>query len=197
METFGEIIRKLRKEKKLPLRTIADFLGIDTAILSKIERGQRKPPREMAVKLAKYFRVKEEELLISWLSDKIVYETEDEDIALKAMQVAEDKIEYKTYRKTDRKAILRKIKDYLKMDKRVTKAWIFGSFARGDDDYKSDIDMLIEVPENSKFSYFDLADIQYHLEGLTEKKVDIGFYGSMREGIWDRVKNELKLFYEK
>ena len=41
------------------------------------------------VKLAGYFKVKENDLLIAWLSDKVVYEVEDEEVALKALQVAE------------------------------------------------------------------------------------------------------------
>jgi len=99
MVSLGETIRKLRESKELPLRTVAAFLDIDQAILSKIERGQRKPKREQVVKLAGYFKIKETELLIAWLSDRLVYEVENEDIALKALQVAEEKIKYITKNK--------------------------------------------------------------------------------------------------
>jgi len=85
MDNFGETIRKLREEKQLPLRIVASYLDIDQAILSKVERGQRKLNRD---------QVKEETLLVSWLSDKLVYELEDEELALKALQVAEGKIKY-------------------------------------------------------------------------------------------------------
>lgn len=94
MESLGETIKKLREQKELPLRTVAAFLDIDQAILSKVERGQRKPNREQVIKLAKYFKVNEDDLLVAWLSDKLVYELEDEALALKAMQVAEEKIQY-------------------------------------------------------------------------------------------------------
>lgn len=99
MDNFGDSIRKLREDKELPLRTVAAYLDIDQAILSKIERGQRKPSREQVVKLAEYYKVKENDLLIAWLSDKLVYEVEDEDVALKALQVAEEKVKYKTTHK--------------------------------------------------------------------------------------------------
>ena len=69
MDSLGDTIRKLREEKELPLRTVAAFLDIDQAILSKIERGHRKPTREQVVKLAGYFKVKENDLLVAWLSD--------------------------------------------------------------------------------------------------------------------------------
>jgi transcriptional regulator with XRE-family HTH domain len=94
MENLGDTIRKLREDKELPLRTVSAFLDIDQAILSKIERGQRKATREQVVKLAKYFKVKENDLLVTWLSDKLVYEVQDETFALQAMQVAEEKVKY-------------------------------------------------------------------------------------------------------
>ncbi len=94
MDNLGETIRKLREEKELPLRTVAAFLDIDQAILSKIERGQRNATREQVVKLAEYFKIKESDLLVSWLSDKLVYEVANEQVALKALHVAEEKIKY-------------------------------------------------------------------------------------------------------
>ncbi|MCX6238223.1 MAG: helix-turn-helix transcriptional regulator [Bacteroidia bacterium] len=96
MDNLGNTIRKLREAKELPLRTVAAYLDIDQAILSKIERGQRKINRDQVIRLAQYFEVKEETLLVSWLSDKLVYELEDEELALKALQVAEEKIKYTT-----------------------------------------------------------------------------------------------------
>lgn len=100
MLTLGEKIRKLREENELPLRTVAASLYIDQAILSKIERGQRNATREQVVKLAEYFKIKESDLLVSWLSDKLVYEVAEEKVALKALQLAEEKVKFiKTKRK--------------------------------------------------------------------------------------------------
>jgi transcriptional regulator with XRE-family HTH domain len=99
MDSFGNTIRKLREEKELPLRIVAAYRDIDQAILSRIERGQRKPTRERVVKLAKYFKVNENDLLVAWLSDKLVYEVADEQNALKALQVAEEKVKYQNTKK--------------------------------------------------------------------------------------------------
>ena len=99
MDSFGDMIRKLREEWELPLRTVAAYLDIDQAILSKAERNQRKLAREYVLMLAQYFKVKESDLLVAWLSDNLVYEVEDEDLALRAMQVAEEKIKYQTKNK--------------------------------------------------------------------------------------------------
>ena len=94
MNNIGEIIRNLRTGKQLPLRTVAAYLDIDQAILSRIERGERKATREHIVKLAKYFNADENELLIMWLSDKIVYEIADESVAFEVLRVAEEKVKY-------------------------------------------------------------------------------------------------------
>ena len=99
MDSLGDTIRKLREEKELPLRTVAAYLDIDQAILSRIERGQRKATREQIIKLAEYFKVKENDLLVAWLSDKLVYEVADEQVGLKALQVAEEKVKYQKTKK--------------------------------------------------------------------------------------------------
>lgn len=94
MLSLGETIRKLREEKELPLRTVAAYLDIDQAILSKIERGLRKPSRDSVIKLATYFNVPEKELLLAFLADKVLYELAGEEIGLEALQVAEERAKY-------------------------------------------------------------------------------------------------------
>jgi len=197
MDSLGETIRKLREEKKLPLRTVAAHLDIDQAILSKIERGQRHASREQVMKLAEFFKVKENDLLVSWLSDKLVYEVADEDLALKALQVAEEKINYLSYKQVDKKDIRNKIKTFFKKDGRISKAWLFGSYARGEDDHNSDIDIMIEVPEDSTFSLFDIADVQYQLERSITQKVDIVMKNAVKENIMKRIGPDLKMIYER
>lgn len=195
MDNLGDIIRKLRDDKELPLRTVAAYLDIDQAILSKVERGKRRATREHVVKLARYFKVKEESLLVAWLSDKLVYELEDEDTALKALQAAEEKVSYIVFKKIDRKDVLQQLKNGIKNFTQVEKAWIYGSFARGDDGPKSDIDIALQT--NEKFTYFDLAEVQYQLENKINRKVDVGFIDSFKPYIFEHVKADLKLIYER
>ncbi len=197
MENLGEIIRRLREARKLPLRTVAAYLDMDQAILSKIERGQRNISRGQVVKLAAYYEAKEEDLLVAWLSDKLVDEIEDEDLGMKALQVAEEKVAYQIHKRMDINPILITIKNYLEKEGHVIKAWLFGSYARGEDDYKSDIDVMIEVPEDSTFSLFDIAEIQYQLEKLILKKVDIVMKDGVKPQIMERIKPDLKIIYER
>lgn len=94
MENFGNRIKHLRDNKQLPLRTVAAYLDIDQAVLSKIEHGRRKATREQVVQLAKYFNTDEDDLLVSWLSDKLAYEVQDEDLAKQALKAAGEKVDY-------------------------------------------------------------------------------------------------------
>lgn len=195
MDNIGVTIRKLREEKKLPLRTVAAYLGIDQAILSKLERGQRKLTRDHVVKLAAYFEVEENDLLVTWLSDKLVYEVADEQMALKALQMAEEKVAFKVFKKTDRNKLIQQLKQGISGFRNIQKAWIYGSFSRGDDGPKSDIDIAFQTDE--QFSYFDLAEVQYTLENIVDRKIDVGFIESFKPYILQHVLGDLKLIYER
>lgn len=48
---------------------------------------------------------------------------------------------------------------------------VFGSFARGEQTKRSDIDLLVRMPKGS--SLFDLAGLKIDLEKALKKKVDI------------------------
>lgn len=189
MKSFGEIIRGNRENKGLPLRIVAQQLDIDQAILSKIERDQRRATREQVLKLAGFFKIDQNELLISWLSDKLFYEVEGEQIAKQALQVAEEKVALQKFRKHDKKSILKAIKEVIQTFPDIRKAWIYGSFARGDDQPGSDIDIAVEC--SGDFSYFDLAEVEYQLEKSLNRKVDIGFIDSFKSHVFENIQPDL------
>jgi transcriptional regulator with XRE-family HTH domain len=89
---FGERIRELREKQNLYLRQVAPLLEMDTAQLSKIEKGLRQLKRELIPILANILKVESEELLTLWVADQIIDVTSGEDVALKAIQVAEKEI---------------------------------------------------------------------------------------------------------
>lgn len=93
-ETIGEKLRHIREEKELPLRKVAALLDIDVAILSKMERGERRITKEVVLKLADIYEYNTDELLVSFLSDKILYEIQDEDLGIEALKVAEERAKY-------------------------------------------------------------------------------------------------------
>lgn len=94
METIGQILRSKRKELGLLLRQVAAYVNIDQAILSKIERNERKPTKEILCKLSEILKLDQDELLIHFMSDKIAYEIAAEDYANKVLKAAELKVNY-------------------------------------------------------------------------------------------------------
>ena len=93
-ETIGEKLRHIREEKELPLRKVAALLDIDVAILSKMERGERRITKEVVLKLADIYDYDADDLLVLFLSDKILYEIQDEDLGIEALKVAEERAKY-------------------------------------------------------------------------------------------------------
>ena len=195
MQNIGELIRTLREKERYPLRKVAAFLDIDQAVLSKIERGQRKFTKEQVIKLADFFNYNEKEMLIIFLSDRIIYEIGNEDYAKEALKVAEEKIEYKAFKALDRDKIIKQIINKLKQFSKVNNAWIYGSFSREDDRHRSDIDIAVKTDKG--FSYFDLAEIQHQLENEVNRKIDIGFIDAFKPHIFKNIKPDLKLIYER
>jgi transcriptional regulator with XRE-family HTH domain len=88
MNSLGEKIRTIRESKSLLLRQVAAYLEIDTALISKIERGERRLTREQVIKLATFYNVTDEELLILWLSDKLLGTIENDPFAMQGLNKA-------------------------------------------------------------------------------------------------------------
>ena len=91
---LGNLIRKEREKRKLLLREASALLEIDQAILSKIERNDRKATKEQVLKFANVYKIDKEKLLTIWLADKIYLLVEKEELGLKALKVAEKEIKY-------------------------------------------------------------------------------------------------------
>lgn len=92
---FGTKIRKTREQRGLLLRQIAAALEVDTALVSKIERGERKASKEQVYKLAELLKIEVDELTVLWLSDKIVHMLEEEPLAYKALKNSEKRLKNK------------------------------------------------------------------------------------------------------
>jgi len=69
----------------------------------------------------------------------------------------------------------------------VVRAGIFGSYVRGKQKKKSDIDILVEIKK--KISLFDFAGIKIELEEKLGKKVDLVEYKMIKPQIKDNILN--------
>jgi transcriptional regulator with XRE-family HTH domain len=68
---FGSKIKELREANGLLQRQVASQMEIDTPMLSKIERGERKARKEQVVQFAKLYKADRDELLTLWLADQL------------------------------------------------------------------------------------------------------------------------------
>ncbi len=94
LTTFGERIRQLREEQKLPQRKVAALLDIDTSLLAKYERNERQPSNELIKKIADIFKADSGELIAEAFSDKLAYQILEQDADSKILRVAESKVDY-------------------------------------------------------------------------------------------------------
>jgi HTH-type transcriptional regulator, competence development regulator len=92
MNHLGEKIRQVRESKGLLLRQVAAFIEVDTAFLSKMERGERKPKREQVIKLAGFLKTPESDLLVLWMADRIIETITDKNLAAKAIEIVKKDI---------------------------------------------------------------------------------------------------------
>ncbi|MCK4353445.1 nucleotidyltransferase family protein [candidate division WOR-3 bacterium] len=75
----------------------------------------------------------------------------------------------------------------------VRTAAIFGSFARGEEENGSDIDMLVDVKGIGAFSFVRL---QLDLQDAIGKKVDLVDYRAIKPFLRKRILKEQKVIYE-
>lgn len=101
MSKVSDMLRLAREEKRLILRKVASELDIDQSLISKFEKGERKPTKEQLIKLADFYNLSKQDLLIDWFSDKIIYELKDVDFANDILMVAEEKIKYQKAKQDD------------------------------------------------------------------------------------------------
>lgn len=89
------------------------------------------------------------------------------------------------------------IADYFKTQP-VLKAWLFGSFARGEETPQSDVDILI-VPDRSgkPFTLFTLGGMYMDLKELLGREIDLVEEGSLRPYAAESANRDKKLIYER
>jgi len=79
----------------------------------------------------------------------------------------------------------------------VEKAWIFGSYARGEETRKSDIDIMVRFDEDADISLLDYIRIMNKLKDFLHKKVDLVEEGQLHRWAQESVDKEKILVYER
>ncbi len=82
---FPERLRQLRESSGLKQREIAKRIGVDIPMYSRFEHGERRPKRELVLKLARIFNTNADELVALWLANSAINEIGNDKLAEKAL----------------------------------------------------------------------------------------------------------------
>ena len=90
----------------------------------------------------------------------------------------------------------KKIAEYFKTQP-VLKAWLFGSYARGEETPLSDVDLLLQYDEKARISLLKHCAIMNDLEELLDRKVDLVEDGELLPFAVESANHDKKLIYER
>ena len=93
-------------------------------------------------------------------------------------------------------AMQKVIADYFKTQP-VLKAWLFGSFARGEETLLSDVDLLVQYDDKARISLLKHCAIMNDLEELLDRPVDLIEDGTLLPFAVESANRDKKLIYER
>ena len=88
------------------------------------------------------------------------------------------------------------VADYFKTQP-VLKAWLFGSYSRGEQTNESDVDILVQYDRSQRIGLLKIAGMHIDLENLIGHKVDIVEDGTLRPWAVESVNKDKCLIYER
>lgn len=92
--SIGDTLKEIRELKGYQLQDVAEKTTINYTSLSRIENGKRLPTKEQISLLANFYDYNQTELLKLLISDRIIYEIQEEEIGMEAFLLAEQRIRY-------------------------------------------------------------------------------------------------------
>ncbi|MCQ2245501.1 MAG: nucleotidyltransferase domain-containing protein [Bacteroidaceae bacterium] len=79
----------------------------------------------------------------------------------------------------------------------VDKAWLFGSYSRGEEQPNSDVDILVRYQDSDSMSLMDICRIMYAIEDSIGKRVDLVEEGRLIPTAVQNVERDKILIYER
>ncbi len=93
-------------------------------------------------------------------------------------------------------AMTQQIAEYFKTQP-VVKAWLFGSYARGEETADSDVDILVEYDKDARISLLTISHMMGELEKSTGRRVDLVEDGCLLPFAVESANRDKKLIYER
>lgn len=79
----------------------------------------------------------------------------------------------------------------------IIKAWLFGSFSRGEETSDSDIDIMVRYDENADISLFTVGGIYMDLQKLLGRDIDLVEENTLEPYAAEHANHEKILIYER
>ena len=95
-----------------------------------------------------------------------------------------------------REILIPKIKEYFATQP-ITKAWLFGSFSRGEETENSDVDILVDFDKSARVGLFKYASIYGDLKELLGREVDFVQNGALKAFAVESAERDKILIYER
>ncbi len=96
-----------------------------------------------------------------------------------------------------RMELVTSIQKYFSSSSLVTKAWVFGSFARREETPESDIDLLVDFNPKAKVSLLDIIRQKLDLERITGRQIDLVENGYLKPFAVQSADRDKYLIYER
>ena len=94
----------------------------------------------------------------------------------------------------DTQQMIQQIVEYFKTQP-VLKAWLFGSYSRGEERPDSDVDILVQYDREQPVGLLRISKMQLVLEHLLGKDVDLVDQETLFPWVEDNVNREKELIY--
>ncbi len=89
-----------------------------------------------------------------------------------------------------------KINKYLN-NQPIEKAWLFGSFAREEEDPQSDIDVMVRFSKPNNITLLKYIHIMNQLKDITGRNIDLVEEGQLKDYAFNTFEKDKILIYER
>ncbi len=86
---------------------------------------------------------------------------------------------------------LEALKPVLEKDFQVVTVGVFGSYCRGEQTRKSDVDVLVEFAQDAHVGLFKYVELELFLSDQLEVKVDLVMKDGLKPSLRDQILNEV------
>lgn len=92
--------------------------------------------------------------------------------------------------------MIKTIAEYFKTQP-IEKAWLFGSYSRGEERPDSDVDIIIVPDDKAKVGLFKLSGMHLDLEDILQRRVDLVTEKGLLPFARESANRDKKLIYER